>query len=108
VNSLTYVTPVRYDERTGKEYVMTNVYSPTAARQNFFQILKQVNDEHEPVIVNNERQPQNAGVIMGQADYEALLETVALIDNGQLPDALIRQKDSAEFVDAEDIDWDKL
>ncbi|MDR0899286.1 MAG: type II toxin-antitoxin system Phd/YefM family antitoxin [Lactobacillaceae bacterium] len=86
---------------------MQNVYSPSKARENFFGILKQVNNEHEPVLINSSSAEKDA-VIMSKQDYQSMLETFALIQNGQLQDALQREKDSSGWINIDDINWDDI
>lgn len=70
------------------------IYSPSAARQNFFSILKQVNSEHEPVIINNSNSPEKEAVVISKADYDAMQETMSLWQNGQLQDVFEREGES--------------
>lgn len=85
------------------------IFSPTMARQNFFGILKQVNEEHAPVIVNSPKNPENEAVLIGKADYDALIETMALLENGQLQSATARAAKPDGYTDITNgVDWDNL
>ncbi|MGY3743785.1 type II toxin-antitoxin system Phd/YefM family antitoxin [Leuconostoc inhae] len=88
-----------------------SIFSPTMARQNFFTILKQVNEDHEPVIINSPKAPEKEAVVISRADYDALQETLMLMTNGQLSDAIMREKEDSvtlsETVEG-GLDWSNL
>jgi prevent-host-death family protein len=87
------------------------IYSPSAARQNFFSILKQVNSEHEPVVINSSNAPEKEAVVMSKSDYDAMQETMALWQNGQLQDVLEREDEQTVVLPETSeggIDWSKI
>ncbi|GLB46154.1 antitoxin [Philodulcilactobacillus myokoensis] len=94
---------------------MTNktFFSPTSARQKFFGILKQVNENHSPVMINSSQSTGKEAVIMSKSDYDALQETMSLMMNGQLPEAIKREKKGGKVTPLPEnkngnIDWSKI
>lgn len=54
------------------------IMSQSQARKNFFTVAKEVNKDSIPVIATNKDNDSNV-VIMSQADYESLQETLYLL-----------------------------
>ncbi|GAK30581.1 prevent-host-death protein [Weissella oryzae SG25] len=86
---------------------MQQAFTPSNARQNFFAILRDTATEHRPIIIQQKDENLDA-VIINRKDYEAMEETMALMMNGQLQDALEREKNSVGVTNIDDIDWDNL
>jgi prevent-host-death family protein len=86
---------------------MTTVYTPTNARKNLYSIIKQVNNQQEPVEIT----PTNGdkGVVVIAADFWASLqETLYLEQTRTLAETNRREQDSTGFTNVDDIDWDAL
>lgn len=84
-----------------------NSTTPTNARKNFYSILKQVNENHEPVEILSEQTGNNA-IILSKDDWESIQETLYLNNVGVAREVLMRERDG-EFIPLEgDIDWDTI
>ncbi|MGE6359318.1 type II toxin-antitoxin system Phd/YefM family antitoxin, partial [Staphylococcus capitis] len=49
--------------------------TPTEARKDFYQLLKRVNSDHEPVYIEGKYDESNA-VIIGMEDWRSINETI--------------------------------
>lgn len=83
------------------------ILSPTDAHKEFYNILKQVNEDHQPVIINGLKKENNA-VIISQEDWNSIQETLLLEQTGVMDKVREREEDDSSFTDVDDIDWDKL
>lgn len=84
-----------------------NIKSPTNARKEFYELLKQVNDNNEPVFINSSNTENNA-VIIGQKDWNSIQETLYLESTGTLDKVRTREQDQSGQTNIDDIDWDDL
>ncbi|WP_436860925.1 type II toxin-antitoxin system Phd/YefM family antitoxin [Staphylococcus caeli] len=84
-----------------------NIKSPTNARKEFYELLKQVNDNNEPVFINSSNTENNA-VIIGQKDWDSIQETLYLESTGTLDKVRTREQDQSGQTNIDDIDWDDL
>lgn len=84
---------------------MQNTFTPTNARKDIYKILKQVNSDHNPIMIQGAKNDESEAVIMSRSDYDALMETFELIQNGQLQDALNRKEE--ETINFDDF-WNSL
>lgn len=84
-----------------------NIKTPTNARKEFYELLKQVNDSHEPVIINSSKSENNA-VIISQKDWDSIQETLYLETTGTMDKVREREKDNSGYTNIDDIDWDNL
>ncbi|SCT01562.1 type II toxin-antitoxin system Phd/YefM family antitoxin [Staphylococcus caeli] len=84
-----------------------NIKSPTNARKEFYELLKQVNDNNEPVYINSSNTENNA-VIIGQKDWNSIQETLYLESTGTLDKVRAREQDQSGHTNVDDIDWDNL
>lgn len=78
---------------------MAEITTPTKARANLDALIKIANRDSTPVIIAGSDVTKSA-VLMSRRDYEAMQETMALLLNGQLQDAVIREGDDEEKLDA--------
>ncbi|CAM4325510.1 type II toxin-antitoxin system Phd/YefM family antitoxin [Lacicoccus alkaliphilus] len=83
------------------------ILSPTDARKEFYNILKKVNEDHQPVIINGSKKENNA-VIISQEDWNSIQETLILEQTGVMDKVREREKDDSGFTNVDEIDWDKL
>ena len=60
-----------------------NIKTPTNARKEFYELLKQVNDSHEPVVISSSKSENNA-VIISQKDWDSIQETLYLETTGTM------------------------
>ena len=84
-----------------------NIKTPTNARKEFYELLKQVNDNHEPVIISSSKSENNA-VIISQKDWDSIQETLYLETTGTMDKVREREKDNSGYTNIDDIDWDNL
>ncbi|EZU40499.1 MULTISPECIES: type II toxin-antitoxin system Phd/YefM family antitoxin [Staphylococcus] len=84
-----------------------NIKTPTNARKEFYELLKQVNDSHEPVIISSSKSENNA-VIISQKDWDSIQETLYLETTGTMDKVREREKDSSGYTNIDDLDWDNL
>ena len=84
-----------------------NIKTPTNARKEFYELLKQVNDSHEPVIISSSKSENNA-VIISQKDWDSIQETLYLESTGTMDKVREREKDNSGYTDIDSLDWDNL
>lgn len=58
-----------------------NIMKPTKVRENFYSILKQVNDNHKPVIISGNKSDTDA-VLISKEDWDSINETLYLENAG--------------------------
>ncbi|MDR5650364.1 prevent-host-death protein [Staphylococcus cohnii] len=84
-----------------------NIKTPTNARKEFYELLKQVNDSHEPVVISSSKSENNA-VIISQKDWDSIQETLYLETTGTMDKVREREKDNSGYTNIDDLDWDNL
>lgn len=87
---------------------LEKAYNPTNGRKNFYSILKDVNANHTPILIQSNRGDDESAVIIGKKDWEAMQETLYLEQTGVGKIVREREKDDSGFTDIDDIDWDSL
>ncbi|MDF7666248.1 type II toxin-antitoxin system Phd/YefM family antitoxin [Bifidobacterium sp. ESL0745] len=86
-----------------------DTYTPTAARKNLYQILKDVNVQRKPVVISPARGSKDEeAVVVNRADWNSIMETLYLENTGALATAEKRRADESGSTDIDDIDWDTL
>ncbi len=86
---------------------MTPTYTPTHARAHLFDLIRQVNEQRQPVAIT----PANGGpgaVILAADDWAAIEETLYLEATGTLAAVRQREQDDSGFTTVDEIDWDAL
>ncbi|MBA1394245.1 type II toxin-antitoxin system Phd/YefM family antitoxin [Lactobacillus sp. XV13L] len=73
---------------------MTKILPPTAARTNFYKVIKETNRDSRPTIIQGTDEGKSA-VIIGEKDYDAMQETTAVSLSSQIGDALNRERDDS-------------
>lgn len=84
-----------------------DIMSPTDARKDFYSVLKRVNEDHQPVIINGSKENSNA-VIISQEDWQSIQETLFLEQTGVMDTVRKRETDESGFTDIDDLDWDNI
>lgn len=84
-----------------------DIRTPTSARKEFYSLLKQVNDNHEPVIISGSKSENNA-VIIGKKDWDSIQETLYLESTGAMDKVREREKDNKGYTNVEDLNWANL
>ena len=79
--------------------------SVTEARANLYKLLEEVNNESSPLLITN-KNGKNCYLI-GEADFNAILETMYLNSVEGLADLIIAEGKTPynEAVPADDLDW---
>lgn len=90
-----------------KEEMLMIIKTPTNARKEFYELLKQVNDNHEPIIISGSKSENNA-VIVSQEDWDGIQEMLFLEYTGTMDKVRAREKDDSGYTNIDDIDWDNL
>lgn len=81
--------------------------NPSNARKNFYQLLKDVNQDHKEIQIISEIEENNA-VLISLEDWQSIQETLMLEQTGVLDEVRKREKDDSGFTNVDDIDWDML
>ena len=81
--------------------------TPTEARKDFYQLLKRVNNDHEPVYIEGKYDESNA-VILGMEDRRSITETIYLEATGTMDKVREREHDNSGYTNIDDIDWARL
>lgn len=79
--------------------------SITEARSNLYKLAEEVNNNSSPVLLTN-KNGKNCYLI-GEEDFNALLETMYLNSQEGLADLIIERGKAPreDFVNADDLDW---
>ena len=79
--------------------------SITEARSNLYKLAEEVNENSSPVLLTN-KNGKNCYLI-GEEDFNALLETMYLNSQEGLADLIIERGNAPreDFVDVDDLDW---
>jgi prevent-host-death family protein len=77
---------------------MAEITTPTNARANLFKLIQSTNRNATPIIIAGSDDSKSA-VLMSKRDYDAQQETMALLLNGQIQDALNREGEKAVDLD---------
>lgn len=78
---------------------MDNVVTPTQGRKEFFKLLKQVNEDRRPVIIHPTKAGEKGAVIISEDDWNAIQETLFLVDQGVDKQIKERENDTSEDFD---------
>ena len=81
--------------------------SPSNARKNFYQLLKDVNANHSQVEIVSDRTGNNA-VLISLSDWHSIQETLCLEQVGVMDKVRERENDDTGFSAVSELDWDSL
>lgn len=73
---------------------MEKIVSPTKARAHLYALITAANRDSHPILIAGSEDNKSA-VLMSKRDYDAQQETMALLMNGQLQDAMSREGQDA-------------
>ena len=84
---------------------MERVISISSARRNMFKLVSEVNSSSQPVLLTNTK-GENA-VLIGESDWNALIETLHLSSVPSLKEKLLKAKDTPleDCVSADEVEW---
>ena len=79
--------------------------SITEARSNLYKLLEEVNDNSSPLLITNKNGKN--GYLIGEEDFNALLETIYLNSIPGLAESIIKEGKTPydKAVSAKDVDW---
>ena len=83
------------------------IFNPSNARKNFYQLLKDVNQDHKEIQIISEIEENNA-VLISLEDWQSIQETLLLEQTGVLDQVRKREKDDSGFTNVDEIDWDEF
>jgi len=81
--------------------------SPSNARKNFYQLLKDVNANHSQVEIVSDRTGNNA-VLISLSDWHSIQETLFLEQVGVMDKVRERENDDTGFSAVSELDWDSF
>lgn len=84
-----------------------NILTPEGARKDFYNLLKQVNENHNPIIINDHNS-HNSAVIISKDEWNSIQETLYLESIGVMHKVREREQDGSAFTNIDDINWDNL
>lgn len=84
---------------------MDNVVTPTQGRKEFFKLIKKVNVDKAPVVIKPTKDGEKGAVVIGEDDWNAIQETLFLVNQGVDKQIKEREKDNEEDFDKA---WDQI
>lgn len=82
-----------------------NHYTPTSARNNFFNMIKSVNEESKEVYISPTKKGEKGAVLVGEDDWCAIQETLFLLNTGVIKQ--IEDRKNEENIDFNST-WNQL
>lgn len=82
-----------------------NAISATKARENIYQLISDVNTNCEPIVITNAK--GNNAVLIGEADWRAIKETLYLMSIPGMPESIISggKTPIEECISEEEVEW---
>lgn len=77
------------------------------ARENFYQLLEDVNQNHSEIHIISERN-ENDAVLISKKDWDSIQETLFLEQTGVLAIVRKREGDNSGYSDIDTMDWEAL
>lgn len=85
-----------------------NSINPTKAREQFYELLKEVNQTNIPIHIVSKNKENNA-VIISESDWNAIQETLYLSSPENIKILEVREKEEEIDIDEEGgINWDTV
>ncbi|WP_251545369.1 type II toxin-antitoxin system Phd/YefM family antitoxin [Limosilactobacillus caecicola] len=78
---------------------MDEIVTPTEARKNLFQIIKGINRDKKPVVIKPTKAGEKGAVMISQDDWDAIQETLYLVNQGVDKQIRDRANDAEEDFD---------
>lgn len=90
--------------------MFVDTYTPTNARKNLYGLIKAVNLQKKPVVIEPANgNDKEAAVLVSKQDWDSIQETIYLENVGVMDKVRDREKRSADdFENIDDVDWDSL
>ncbi|MBS0949527.1 type II toxin-antitoxin system Phd/YefM family antitoxin [Weissella minor] len=70
------------------------VLKPTSARKDFFNVIRTVKDNKEPMQIGTDE--DESVVVMPKSEYRSLMETLYLQENGVLDEVIARMEHASD------------
>ncbi len=83
------------------------IISPQDARENFYQQIKDVNENYSEIQIISEDN-KNSAVLISKDNWMSIQNTLFLEQTGVLEEVRKREADDSGFTDVETIDWESL
>lgn len=87
--------------------IQDDTLTPENAKKDFHKLLKKVNENHKPIIINDKKS-HNSAVIISKDEWDSIQETIYLEDMGIMNKVRAREQDNSLFTNVDDIDWNNL
>lgn len=85
------------------------IVTPTILKKQTDALIEWVNDNCEPIMIETVNQDDSkSAVLISKKDWEALEETLYLIQTGTMVKVQEREQDNSGFTNIDKIDWDKI
>lgn len=84
-----------------------NITSQANTKKEFYELLKQVNHTHEPILIKSSNNKNNV-IMISQKEWDSIQETLFLEATGTMEKVREREKDKSSYTNINDIDWDSL
>ncbi|MDF7668515.1 type II toxin-antitoxin system prevent-host-death family antitoxin [Lactobacillus sp. ESL0703] len=81
---------------------MSEIVTPTKARSNLYSLINETNRDAKPVFIAGATDEKSA-VLISKREYDELQETLALVANGQLQEAIKRDDRDDKAVNLDDM-----
>ncbi len=82
--------------------IIMNIYTPTSARQNLFQLMSEVSETHKPAMITGKK---SKVVMISEEDYNAMQETLHLLSVPNMRKLLKEGVETALEDCEEKLDW---
>ena len=87
---------------------MDDVITPTQGQKEFFKLIKKVNEDKHPVVIQPTKSGEKGAVVIGEDDWKAIQETLFLVNQDVDKQIKERENDNSGFTDVDEIDCDQL
>ena len=81
------------------------IYTTSQARANLFKLMDHTNQSHDPVYIVGKH---NKAVLISEADYRAMMETLYLVSIPGMKDSLLEASKEPLETYTETIDWENV
>lgn len=83
------------------------IKTPTDLRKNVYQLIKNVNDDHDPIFING-KDNNSTAVMISLSDWNSIEETLYLEPTGTMNRVRECEIDQSGTANIDDIDWNNL
>ncbi|MEJ7210159.1 type II toxin-antitoxin system Phd/YefM family antitoxin [Staphylococcus capitis] len=83
------------------------IKTPTDLRKDVYQLIRNVNYNHQPVFING-KDNNNSAVMISLNDWNSIEETMYLESTGTMNKVREREIDNSGSTNIDDVDWNNL